>query len=255
MLTSTPQISEVAPHINWARPPVEVFDEVVHAIARRALEDAFFHRMVEERPLRAEDIAAVAQALGSPIRVAEIQVQLERRQQDALRHLEKQAADFVAASKAELGSRERSYRRIAYGLYSFGLLFGAAAAIYSTWRMVAVQAALVSGQETMRVVELILLSAVGLALVVAVEEYCRRLGRQFMNEATRNTDRIHAISFGEFFLRAYGRNAQWSEVKEAFQHWNIGDKSSFQDAESGSLDPQVVQLAVELAKLIPGTKK
>ena len=73
-----------------------------------------------------------------------------------------------------------------------------------------------------------------------------------MVEALRNADRRHAISFGEFYLRAYGANADWKEVKEAFQHWNIDKGSHFLGQNNSEFDPQIFQLAIEIAKAVSG---
>jgi hypothetical protein len=48
-----------------------------------------------------------------------------------------------------------------------------------------------------------------------------------MREALKNADRRHAINFGKFYLESYGAAAEWSQVKEAFEHWNITGENAF----------------------------
>lgn len=60
-----------------------------------------------------------------------------------------------------------------------------------------------------------------------------------MVESLRNSDRIHAISFGEFYLKAYQEKADWKEIKEAFQHWNIDGGSSFNSQNANDFDPKI----------------
>lgn len=74
-----------------------------------------------------------------------------------------------------------------------------------------------------------------------------------MVEALRNADRSHAISFGEFYLNAFGEDLEWKEVKEAFQHWNIDRGSSFLTQDSAQFDPKLFETAVELAKVLRGS--
>jgi hypothetical protein len=76
-----------------------------------------------------------------------------------------------------------------------------------------------------------------------------------MVEALRNADRRHAISFGEFYLRARGASIDWSEVKDAFQHWNIDKGSQFIGQQTSDLDPQVFALAVDFAKVLLAKQK
>ena len=70
-------------------------------------------------------------------------------------------------------------------------------------------------------------------------------------EAIRNSDRIHAISFGEFYLNAYGKVATRDEVREVFGKWNIDNGSSFISQSPKDYDPQILEnlvLAVEALK-------
>ena len=72
-----------------------------------------------------------------------------------------------------------------------------------------------------------------------------------MVEAIRNSDRIHAISFGEFYLNAYGKVATRDEVREVFGKWNIDNGSSFISQSPKDYDPQILEnlvLAVEALK-------
>jgi hypothetical protein len=73
-----------------------------------------------------------------------------------------------------------------------------------------------------------------------------------MVEALRTGDRRHAIRFGEFYLKAYGENTTWEEIKEAFQHWNIDIGSSFINQTAADVDPNILQTIVTLAKTAAG---
>ena len=73
------------------------------------------------------------------------------------------------------------------------------------------------------------------------------LGKSFMVEAIRNGDRIHAISFGKFYIKAYGRVASRQEIREVLSNWNIDSGSSFHTQDSKEIDPNVYG-AVELLK-------
>jgi hypothetical protein len=92
-------------------------------------------------------------------------------------------------------------------------------------------------------------------MLTAVARLAFVLGKSFMVESLRNGDRAHAISFGRFYLQAFGSRADWAEIKEAFQHWNIDSGSSFSSQSPSDVDPIVVQAAVEIVKAVASKAK
>ncbi|MCG3741768.1 hypothetical protein [Vibrio cincinnatiensis] len=76
-----------------------------------------------------------------------------------------------------------------------------------------------------------------------------------MNESLKNSDRLHAISFGKFYLQAYGDIVTPDDVKEVFQHWNIDKDSSFRKLGSDSFDPRIFESAIEIARVLTKNEK
>jgi hypothetical protein len=58
---------------------------------------------------------------------------------------------------------------------------------------------------------------------------------------------MHAIRFGDFYLNAFGEKVEWSELKEAFQHWNIDRLSTFSGLDASQIDPQILTLFGQMA--------
>jgi hypothetical protein len=87
-------------------------------------------------------------------------------------------------------------------------------------------------------------------MLVALAKYAFTLGKSYMVEALRNADRRHAISFGEFYLKAFASQATWVEVKDAFQHWNIDRGSHFLSQDVREFDPQLVDTLAGLFRAI-----
>jgi len=79
-----------------------------------------------------------------------------------------------------------------------------------------------------------------------------------MQEALKNADRRHAINFGKFYLESYGAAAEWSQVKEAFEHWNISGSNAFKRPDEAMPDISALEKAVALveraSKAIPKSK-
>lgn len=70
-----------------------------------------------------------------------------------------------------------------------------------------------------------------------------------MVEAIRCSDRIHAISFGKFFLDAYGSEASREEVLRAFSSWNIDNgNTSFRNQSGEDYDPKIAEIINVLKK-------
>lgn len=93
-------------------------------------------------------------------------------------------------------------------------------------------------------------SLVIVALLVASAKYAFSLAKSYMIESLKNADRIHAISFGKFFLQAFGDNVDTKEVKEVFQHWNISNTSSFTELDSDNFDPKIVEAILSIADVV-----
>lgn len=150
----------------------------------------------------------------------------EERKLEIRERVESTAAKFIETSLFELRKRESRYQTAAYVWYGIAYLSLAAGLGIALWRALGVSGHLSSWIEFAGFAAV---GAVVLGLLIAVARFAFMLGKSFMVEALRNSDRIHAISFGEFYLRAFPDKLEWAQVKDAFQHWNIDKGSSFLD--------------------------
>jgi hypothetical protein len=144
--------------------------------------------------------------------------------------------------------RESNLKRSAffwYGAAFVSLLIGLG---FGMWR--AYTSATVMDISWQSIAQLAVVSVVVIGLLGALSRFSFTLGKSFMVESLRNADRIHAISFGQFYLEAFGEHAEWSEIKEAFQHWNIDKGSSFMQQNVKDIDPEILKTAIEIAKTI-----
>ncbi|MFQ3248135.1 MAG: hypothetical protein ACI9SP_004795 [Arenicella sp.] len=86
---------------------------------------------------------------------------------------------------------------------------------------------------------------VTVGLLAAIAKYAYLFSSSYMHESLKNADRRHAINFGKFYLQSYGAAADWTEVKEAFEHWNISGSNAFTRQESNSSDDDTLKKAVQ----------
>jgi hypothetical protein len=99
---------------------------------------------------------------------------------------------------------------------------------------------------------------IAIALLTGLAKYSFLFSSSYMQEALKNADRRHAINFGKFYLESYGAAAEWSQVKEAFEHWNITGSNAFKKTDEAMPDITALEKAVALveraSKAIPKPK-
>jgi hypothetical protein len=173
---------------------------------------------------------------------------VEENQSQVKAEIESKAADYVAEAKQELRIRE-SYNKwagiICYLAGFLALLGGAASGLYSL-RTLATY--LDKGPWFYAIG--FLKSSVVIGLFIASAKYAFDLGKSFTHESLKNSDRIHAISYGEFYLRAFSdRVAAPEELTSLFQHWNIDNTSSaFLKLDSNNFDPKMMDKMLDTVK-------
>lgn len=100
---------------------------------------------------------------------------------------------------------------------------------------------------------------VGLALFAALAKCAYLLGNSYMREALKNGDRRHAINFGKFYLETYGAAADWRQIKDAFEHWNIDGQNGFAKTDDMQLDltslEKLAGTLEKIGKLLPQAAK
>ncbi|MCU5684691.1 toll/interleukin-1 receptor domain-containing protein [Bacillus wiedmannii] len=178
---------------------------------------------------------------------------IEEENKEKIAKVEKKIDTYITGAMTRLTAKERDYRNIAYICYGLCGLFLIAAIIFLLYKVNFI----INPQKVLTTAEQIQLGLVGfvlLALILSVARFLYLIGKSFMVESLRNSDRIHAISFGEFYLKAYQEKADWSEIKEAFQHWNIDGGSSFNSQSANDFDPEIFKNIIEFTKVITSKK-
>ncbi|WP_374086481.1 hypothetical protein [Methylomicrobium lacus] len=89
-----------------------------------------------------------------------------------------------------------------------------------------------------------------IAMFIALARYAFLFSNSYMHESLKSGERRHAINFGKFYLEAYGADANWSQIKEAFQHWNISNESAFTKKQGVEFDPKILENALEICKVL-----
>lgn len=174
---------------------------------------------------------------------------IEDEKKDVIARVEKNIGVYVNDSIDRLRKSESNYQKIAYLCYS---MCGVSLLIAVVYLLIKANQLIGSGelQSVSLQIQMGLLGFVILALIISISRFLFLIGKSFMVESLRNSDRIHAISFGKFYLNAFGEKAEWEEIKEAFQHWNIDKGSTFISQNASDFDPEIFKNIIEFTKLI-----
>ena len=177
----------------------------------------------------------------------------EKKASELQTRIETNAADYIDEAMKRLGEGEKRGRRAGWFWYLLGYASLVAGVVFSGLSLTSVDPAIDKSHW-------IVPSLVGLkcivivGLLIASSKYCFMLGRAHMSEALKNSDRGHAISFGKFYLRVFGANVEWNQLKEVFQHWNIDRGSGFSSLAAEDYDPKFVQAIKELTEAVASLK-
>ncbi len=169
------------------------------------------------------------------------------------KEVEHDLSEFVEHAIQTQRNVGKTNRRMAYGCYTGGAL-ALGAGLWTTFEafLRATDATFVL--DTGRMISAGLANVVAIGFLGALAKYGYSLGKSFMSEALKSSDRIHAIQFGQFYLKAFGSRLSPAEVRDAFQHWNIDRNSTFSALDSSEIDPQIISLAGQIAAVALGKK-
>ena len=160
--------------------------------------------------------------------------------------VERQLDVHIRPVLERLSAEQTSLQRASTAFYSVALItlvVGLLFAIVRAW-----QAHFAQTQTWTQIGQSSISSIIVIGMLSAVARLSFVLGRSFMVESLTNGDRAHAISFGRFYLQAFGDKATWPEVQEAFKDWNVERGGSFATQAPSDVDPLILQALVEAAK-------
>jgi len=142
-----------------------------------------------------------------------------------------------------LEKRQKIYAGILYGLSALVLLLTIVVAIVFLAK---------TDLSSMTVEKIAIVGVTYLliaALIISLSKFLFTLAKSFMVEAIRCSDRIHAISFGKFYIDAFEEKVTREEVIKVFSTWNIDNGATiFRNQSSDDYDPKLHELLGLLKK-------
>jgi hypothetical protein len=161
--------------------------------------------------------------------LVETEREKERYREDSRKSIESKSQKFVDSALQLLNKKETKFHDISKNWSIIGataIVLGIGFAVYTM-----ISSADLFHQSTNTSISYYLYSLFRGLIVVslfgALSRYSFILSNSFMHESLKSGERLHAIKFGEFYLDAYGADAEWEQLKEAFENWNISGSSAF----------------------------
>lgn len=182
----------------------------------------------------------------------QLEKEKEKYREESRKSIEQKSGKYVNDALKVLENKEKQYHTISRLWAVFGAISIAAGIFILSYL----------GVESFSILEqkndvswsfLILITFKGLIVVglfVALAKYSFSFSQSYMHESLKSSERQHAINFGKFYLESYGVDADWSQIKDAFEHWNISSNTAFCANSSDSFDPKTLESAASLIKAV-----
>lgn len=166
--------------------------------------------------------------------------------EESRKKLEQTSQDYVADALEVLNSKEAQFHKISKNWSKTGAASLIVGAIFSVAVTFSISLDSLKDISWQFLVFAIFKGIITIGLLVGVAKYSFMFSSSYMQESLKNADRRHAINFGKFYLESYGAAADWSEVKEAFEHWNITGSNAFSNREDMAPDNSTLEKAISL---------
>lgn len=198
---------------------------------------------------RVEDIDLLVDEIDSAINRFE-GYRLAQQESKALQGkvLEEKSEDYIRETIEDLSTRERHGRRLAsrWHLAGYAALVSSVAFVLAVW-FVAGRSIGNDYVETNRLLFDAVKGIAVVALLLGLARYAFLLAKTHQLEALKNADRLHAISFGKFYMRVFGEEVSRTEVKEVFQHWNTAGSSDLSHLDVDKVDSRILEMFAKVA--------
>jgi hypothetical protein len=159
----------------------------------------------------------------------------------------KTAPTYIAETILDLNRREKYQRRTALFWYVLGFISLISGIVVAFW-FSTITLDVFKGQENWSLTTFYALKSIFIIiLLIASSKYSFTLAKSYMSESLKIADRIHAISFGKFYLQVFNDRINPEEIKEIFRDWNINNQTNnFSNQSASDYDPKIIERTLEL---------
>lgn len=227
---------------------------------QREFEEHFMlrqHEAVELKSKLEDQLASREAELQQTLQ--QLKLEKERYNEESRKKIELKSKDYVADALDTLDKKETEFHKISKiwsGIGAASLVGGLGFFGYVT---VASFTTIPNTVTWEFITFSVFKGLISVVLFAALAKYAFLFSSSYMREALKNADRRHAINFGKFYLESYGAAAEWSQIKEAFEHWNISGANAFSKPEENQLDvtalEKIASVCERIGKALPALNK
>lgn len=182
-------------------------------------------------------------------------IAIEEQDKEVKDKIETSAPIYIEETLSDLKTKESNMKTYALIWYALGFLTLLAGVAATVWLSNSGLAEFGETENWSKTIFFAIKSALIIILLIASSKYSFTLGKSYMNETMKIADRIHAISFGKFYLQVFNKRIEAEELKDIFRDWNISNQSSFMGQKSEDFDPKLLEKVIELIDKIKGKDK
>jgi hypothetical protein len=180
--------------------------------------------------------------------LVELALEKERYNEESRKKIERTSKDYVSDALATLDRKETQFHTMSKIWSGIGAVSLVAAIAFFAYLTLSSAISIPSPITWEFLAFAVFKGLIAVALLAGLAKYSFLLGNSYMQEALKNADRRHAINFGKFYLESYGAAAEWSQVKEAFEHWNITGTNAFKRSDESMPDISALEKAIGLVE-------
>ncbi|HDS5296547.1 TPA: toll/interleukin-1 receptor domain-containing protein, partial [Klebsiella quasipneumoniae subsp. similipneumoniae] len=169
---------------------------------------ALFARSDDMTNLVNEIVNAISRFEGA--RVAQ-----EERKEIRAKVLKDESADYISETIEDLKAREKDGRQLSsrWHFAGYGALVASVIFVLILW-FLAERSFVESPLDTTRLIFDAIKGVTVVALLLGLARYSFLMAKTHQLEALKNADRLHAISFGKFYMRVFSTQISQTELKE-----------------------------------------
>lgn len=180
----------------------------------------------------------------------------DEKAQEIKEKIEKTAPAYISETITELNKREKYQRYTALFWYILGFLALISGVGVAFW-FSNITLTIFKDKENWSLTTFYALKSIFIIiLLIAASKYSFTLAKSYMSESLKIADRIHAISFGKFYLQVFNDRINPEEIKEIFRDWNINNQNNnFSNQSASDYDPKIIEKTIEIIDKIRNSEK
>lgn len=188
----------------------------------------------------------------------QLHLEKERYTEESRKKIERTSKDYVSETLSALDKKEDQFHLISKIWSAIGAVSLAGGLGFFGYVTISSFASIQNPVTWEFITFSVFKGLIAVALFAALAKYAFLFSNSYMREALKNADRRHAINFGKFYLESYGAAAEWTQIKEAFEHWNIIGTNAFSKPDESQLDvtalEKVANTIEKIRKSLPAPK-